>query len=408
MKTLFKLAWRSLWRNKRRTLITISALIFAVVASVFMQSINRGSHEMIVDNMTRFQTGYLQIQDYRFENEPSLDNSFYYDGDLERELLEQDDRITFVLPRIETFMLAADEQTTRGGFVFGVDLEKEHQFNGLKDRLVNGRFFDDRERGVVLSQGFSDRLGLSVSDTIALIGQGRFGMSASGLYEIVGIMDHPLPDMNSRTIYMPLETARELLSAEDKVTSLLIGMDSDRHTDAVAANIGHFLEGSELRVFTWPELIPELLELLEFDLVGAYLMSYILYIVIAFGFFGTILTMTLERIKEFGILISVGMARLKLAFTLFLEVFIIGLLGVIAGVVFAWLLLYYFYLYPIELTGELAETVIDMGWAPVLPMSFAPDQFYTQAVIVFFIAILIAVYPMYRVIRLDVISASRS
>lgn len=408
MNTYFKLAWRSIWRNKRRTLITISALVFAVVLSVFMQSLNRGSHELIVDNMTRFQTGYLQIQDYRFESEPSLDNAFFFDSELESGILSADDRIRYALPRIETFMLAANEGSTRGAIVFGIELEKEHQFNHLKNRLTDGRFFNEGENAIVLSRGFSKRLGLTVGDTLALIGQGRFAMSASGLFEISGIMDHPLPDLDNQTIYMSLSTAQHLLSAEDYVSAVLVGLDHDRHTGPVANALKGKFEDTELRVFTWPELIPELLELLEFDLVGAYLMSYILYIVIAFGFFGTILTMTLERIKEFGILISVGMARARLGFTLFLEVFIISLSGVITGIILAWLLLYYFYLNPIELTGDLAETVMDMGWEPVLPMSFAPDQFYSQAIIVFVIAMIIAIYPVYKIMKLDVIKASRA
>ena len=408
MNTYFKLAWRSIWRNKRRTLITISAIVFAVVASVFMQSINRGSHELIVDNMTRFQTGYIQIQDYRYDDEASLDNSFYYDDELEAKIQSLDDRIELVLPRIETFMLAANEGATRGAVVFGVELEKEHRFNELKNRLIDGRFFQEREDAVVISQGFSNRLGLSTGDTLALIGQGRFAMSASGLFEIVGIMEHPLPDLNNQSVYMSLSSAQYLLSANDHVSAVLIGLDRERSTEPVAEILKNELGEAELKVFTWPELMPELLELLEFDLVGAYLMSYILYIVIAFGFLGTILTMTLERIKEFGILISVGMARGRLAFTLFLEVFLISISGVLIGTGLAWLLLYYFYLNPIELTGELAETVIDMGWEPVLPMSFAPDQFYSQAIIVFVIALAIALYPAFKVIKLDVIKASRA
>lgn len=408
MTIYLKLAWRSIWRNKRRTLITISALVFAVIVSVLMQSLNRGSHELIIENMTHLQTGFVQIQDYRFQDEPSLDNSFFFDENLEKEWLEIDDRIQWVLPRIETFMLAAIDGSTRGALVFGVDVEKEQDFNQLKDRLAKGEFFQQDEYAVVISAGFAGRTNIGIGDTLALIGQGRFAMSASGLFAVSGIIDHPLPDMNSQTIYMPLAVAQELLSADQMVSSVLIGLETDRHTQSVADALKNGISDEELAVFTWPELIPELLELLEFDLVGAYLMSYILYIVIAFGFFGTILTMTLERIKEFGILISVGMGRGRLALTLFLEVLVMSVLGVLVGAAGAWLLLYYFYLNPIELTGQIAETVMDMGWEPVLPMSFAPDQFYTQGIIVFIIAMVISIYPIYKIFSLDVIKASRT
>lgn len=407
MNTYIKLAWRNIWRNKRRTLITISAIVFAVVLAVLMQSFNRGSHEVIVDNMTSFGTGHVQIQDYRYDDQPSLDNSFYFDEELESRILQSDERINLLLPRIETFMLAANGQTTLGAYVIGVDTEKEHEFNELRDHKTAGRFFEDREQAAVISEGFARRLGLGVGDTLVLIGQGRFAMSASGLFHITGIMKHPMPDLNNQTVYLPLSTAQEMLSADSYVTALLIALDNDRHTGDVADNVREILAGSELVVYTWPELIPELLELLEFDLIGAYIIGGILYIVIAFGFFGTILTMTLERIKEFGILISLGMKRGLLAFTLFLEVLWMSIVGVVVGAGVAWLVVYYFYLNPIKVTGDMAEMVEEMGWDAVLPVSFAADQFYLQGIIVFFIAICIAIYPMIRVAGLNVIEAAR-
>jgi putative ABC transport system permease protein len=242
---------------------------------------------------------------------------------------------------------------------------------------------------------------------LVLIGQGRFGMSASGLFKISGIMQHPLPDMNLQTVYLPMQTAQELLSAEGYITSLLIAPERERQLESVASMLRSEFADDELSVYTWPELIPELLELLEFDLVGAYIISYILYIVIAFGFFGTVLTMTMERIKEFGILISVGMGRMRLAFTLFLEVLAISILGVLAGSVAAFLLIYYFHVNPITLSGDMAEMVIEMGWDPVIPVSFAADQFYTQGFLVFIIAMVISFYPIIKVFNLNVIKASR-
>jgi ABC-type lipoprotein release transport system permease subunit len=120
-----RLAWRNIWRNKRRTLITVSSVMFAVVFALFIESLERGAHDMMIDNMTRFHTGYIQIQDYRFEDEPSLDNAFYYDDDFS-ERITSTGSIEFTIPRIETFMLAAGREITRGAYVLGIDPEREH------------------------------------------------------------------------------------------------------------------------------------------------------------------------------------------------------------------------------------------------------------------------------------------
>jgi putative ABC transport system permease protein len=406
MATFIKLAWRNLWRNKRRTIITITAIMFAVLAAVFMQSINRGSYEVMIDRMVSFNTGYIQVQDYRFDDESSLDNSFYYDEELRDKILNADGRIDKIVPRIETFMLAANDVSTRGSLVFGIDPDKEHEFNEIRNILADGRFFESGEQSVVLGQGMANRLQLSVGDTLALMGQGRFGMSASGLFEITGIVDHPIRDFNNQVVYLPLDTAQELLSAYDHVTSVLITLQNERLTDPVAASLKSELDGGDLVVYTWPELMPEILELMEMDLAVPRLLTVVLYIVIGFGFFGTVLTMTMERLKEFGVLLSIGLKRFGLASVLFLETLLFSLMGVLFGLGFAWSILKL--IDPINLSGEAAQAVIDLGFDPVIPMSFAPDQFYTQGFYVFIIAMIVFLFPLLKISRLNILEAARS
>ncbi len=405
MITYLKLAWRNIWRNRRRTLITTSAIVFAVLAAIVMQSMNRGSYEVMIDRMVRFNTGYLQIQDYRYDDEASLDNAFYYNEELRDRVLNADDRIELILPRIETFMLAANDEATRGAVVFGIDPEKEQHFNDLDNYLTEGRFFEIDEQSAVIGQGLANRLSLGLGDTLVLIGQGRFGMSASGLFEITGIVEHPIRDMNNQVVYLPLKTAQEFLSADDHITGLMITPQRERQTDAIAQTLKAEFADDELVVYTWPELMPEILELMEMDLAVPRLLTVVLYVVIGFGFFGTVLTMTMERLREFGVLLSVGMQRLKLSSVVFIETLIISLIGVIAGIALSWAFLKA--INPINLTGQAAQAVIDLGFDPILPMSFAPDQFYMQGLYVFLIVMAIFIFPLIKIMRLNILEAAR-
>lgn len=404
----FILAWRNIWRNRRRTLITVGGVLFAVVLSIFSQSLNRGSHEIMLDNMIRFGTGYLQLQDEAYRNEPSLDNSFTWEATTARRVAAAHPRTGQLLPRIETFMLAAGDQATRGSLVVGIDADAEQRFNGLTDRISAGRFFTPDKPEVVIGQGLARQLQLTTKDTLALIGQGRFGMSASGLFEIVGIIKHPLREQDDQIVYLPIDVARQLLSAEGQITTLLVAPERASETEAIATALRRTFKDDGIRVLTWPELMPELLNLLRLDMAGSYLLSGILYIVIGFGFYATVLTMTLERLREFGTLISLGMKRTRLIRVIFLETLSISLIGVAAGLTLAWLVLFYFRLYPIRLRGDLAATVIDMGWEPILPVSFAANIFFSQGVIVFVLALVISLYPLLKIIRLDILTAARS
>lgn len=401
-----KLAWRNIWRNKRRTLITVSSIMFAVVFALFLESLERGAHNVMIDNMTRFHTGYIQVQDYRFEDEPSLDNAFYYDESLSRKITGAES-VDFIIPRIETFMLAAGDEITRGAFVLGIDPEREDRLNNLTDRLTEGRFFEPGDETAVITEGLAGRLNLAVGDSLVLLGQGRFGMTASGLYEISGILRHPTREMNNQMVYLSLPDAQWLLSAEDHITALLVTPDQPRDTEAVAQRLRPELIDEDLAVFTWREMIPELVEALEFDRAQSRLMMGILYIVIGFGIFGTILTMTLERLREFGILLSVGMQRIRLAFVVFIETFFITILGVLAGFVLGIFPILYFHFNPIVLGGDMEEVVAEWGIEPIMPTAIAPDIFLWQGLMVFILTTIICFYPTIKILTLKILEASK-
>lgn len=403
-----KLAWRNIWRNKRRTLITVSSIMFAVLFALSLESLERGSHDLMVDNMTRFHTGYIQVQDYRFEDEPSLDNSFEYDESFSEKITSISDRIRFTVPRLETFMLAAGKELTRGAMVLGIDLDAEDQMNDLKSRLISGEFFTPGSGQAVIGEGLASRLELAVGDTLILLGQGRFGMTASGKFPVGGLIDHPIRDMNNQLVYLSLADAQWLTSADGHITSLLVMPGSVSEAETAAASLRVEFDGSDYKIFTWRELIPELVEALEFDRAGTKLYMGILYVIIGFGIFGTILTMTLERMREFGILLSVGMYRIKLAFVVFLESLFMSILGVLSGFSLGLIVLWYFREYPIELTGDAAELIQDYGMDPVMPTAIAADIFIWQGLIVFSLTILISLYPALKISTLNILDASRT
>lgn len=402
------LAWRNIWRNKRRTLITVSSVMFAVVFALSLESLERGAHDQMVENMTRFHTGYVQIQDYRYRDEPSLDNTFEYDAEFSQRVQAADESIQALVPRIETFMLAAGEEQTRGAFVLGIDPGAEQAMNGLADRLSEGEYLSDgNHRQAMIGEGLAEQLNISIGDTLVLLGQGRFGMTASGLYKIGGMINHPLRDMNNQVVYLTLEDTQWLTSAEGFISSLIVMPGSAEQVPQIVSTLEDEFYETELRVIPWQEMMPELLDALEFDRASTRIYMGILYIIIGFGIFGTILTMTLERLREFALLLSVGMQRTKLAWVVFIETFLISLMGIFAGFCAGLPILWYFHIYPIEFGGDAAEVMLDLGIEPILPASLSPDIFLWQGMIVFGITTLICIYPSVKIKTLKIHRSSK-
>lgn len=403
-----KLAWRNIWRNKRRTLITVSSIMFAVVCALFIESLERGGHNQMINNMTNFHTGHIQIQDERYEEEPSLDNSFEYDNSFNERIHEIDDRIYNVVPRIETFMLAAGEEQSRAAMILGIDPEAEHRLNELKNRIVAGRFFEPGDGTVVLGEGLASRLNIAVGDSLVLLGQGRFGMTASGIYEIGGLFRHPLREFNNQIVYLSIPDAQWLFSMEGMISNILITPDQLKYNNEIAVNLKGALVDENLNILTWDEMIPELIDAIEFDRMSTRVFMGILYVVIGFGIFGTILMMTLERSREFGILLSVGMYRWKLAIIVFIETFFISILGILSGFGLGLVVLSYFYFNPIQLTGDMVAMIEEMGFEPTLPMAIAPDIFMWQGSVIFVMSVIICLYPTVKIATMDILDASRS
>lgn len=407
MKILFTLAWRNLWRNKRRSLITISSVMFAVLLAIMFNSMELGSYNRMIDSMVRYSTGYIQIQDLLYEEEPSMDNSMLFDDHI-KELLEKfDDRIAYYVPRIQNFALVATETQTRGTMIMGIDPEHERKLNDLQDDLIKGEFLVSGDTDILLANGLADILDVNIGDTIVLLGQGFQGSTAAGKYRIKGIVELKVPEMSNNTVYMSLQEAQWFYVADKRLTSLIIMPENPKHTAQIAHDLNASIDQEWYRVLTWEEMLKDLLAWMKFDMAGTMIMMMILYIVIAFGLFGTVLTMMIERQREFGMLISLGMKRSRLAAICFMESVFISAVGVIAGIIIAIPIVAYYYHNPIPLSGELADTMLDYGFEPVISFSADPVIFLNQARIVLILSFAVGLYPIYKVFKLDIMDVKK-
>jgi len=407
MKLMIILAWRNLWRNRKRSLITISSVLFAVLLAVVFDSMQRGSYERMIDTMVKFSTGYIQIQDVLYEEEPSIDNSMLFNEEIARLLEKHAYRIDYYVPRIQGFALAATESQTRGIQVSGIDPLLEIRLNDVSDNISSGSFLNPDDKDILVAEGLAGILKVGVGDTLTLIGQGFHGSTAAGRFLIKGLVDLKIPELNNNTIYMSLSNAQWFYMAENRLTSLIIMPAKPEQSEQLASALLAGLDPEWYNVLTWQHMLKDVLALMKFDMAGTRVMMMILYLVIAFGLFGTILTMMIERQREFGMLISLGMKRRSLAMVCFLESVFISLSGVIAGIAISMPIVAWFHLNPILLTGGMADAVLEYGFEPVLQFSAAPHVFTNQAIVVLILSFLVGLYPIYRVLRLNVMEVRK-
>ncbi|KHT62052.1 ABC transporter substrate-binding protein [Photobacterium gaetbulicola] len=400
---LLKLAWRNIWRQKRRTLLTASALALALALSLFMRSLQEGTYANNIENAARFYTGLIQLQHPEFAESHSIDDLLVMDESFLQPVLANV-HINRVLPRIESFALAASADKSKGVMVLGVDTVAEDSYSGISNRLIRGAFLAPDDQQVLVGEGLARYFGLDVGDELILYGQGYRGQTAAGLYRIKGILDFPVAQLDNQLVYMPIALAQTLYSTGEQVTAWVMDVKPLAQLQQTVDLLGEAYR-SEVNVRDWQDLAPEMAQQILMDKAGGIFIMYLLYGVVGFGLFATLLMMTLERQREFGVMLATGMLKRKIIALLGLESLMIGWLGIAMGMAITLPVLIWFYFNPIELTGETAELVLEMGWEPILPMSLDPVLMLNQMVIVLGLLAICLIYPMWRIRRLDVVRA---
>ncbi len=403
MKEYLKIAWRNLWRNKRRTILTILSVFFAVFLALIMRSMQLGSYDMMVTSAVKNSTGYIQIHAKGYWDDKSIDNTFVTTDSL-HQAVASSQYVTTTIPRIESFALASSGTQTKGVALIGTDMVKEDAVSGLSKKIIRGHYLDTNEEGVMVAEKLAEYLKLDLNDSVVLISQGYHGITASGLYRIVGIIQFATPDMNNSMIYMGLPAIQYFYDVPDRLTSLSIMLDDKDHLQQTVEELEK-LDAENLEVMTWKEMLPELVQGIQGDNIGGIVMLGILYLVIGFGILGTILMMTMERKREFGIMVAVGMRRTKLAIIVLIETVTIGILGIISGMAASFPIILYLMLNPIRLTGEAAEAMLEYNIEPIMPFLIEPGFYINQSLTVIIITLLAGLYPIMVIGKFKVIQA---
>jgi ABC-type lipoprotein release transport system permease subunit len=395
----WSLSWRNIWRNKKRTIIVAASVFFAVILALIMRSMQLGSYAYMIHSSAKLFTGYLQIQEKDYWEKRSLDNSITADETRIREL-EKIQNVTSVTPRLETFALVSFGRNTKVSQITGIDPVREEHMTALREKLTRGQFLSDRPDGMLIGSGLAEILGAGIGDSVVIYGQGYHGQIAAAMVPITGIVKLPLKALDNAMVFLALPKAQEVFSCPGLITALPVMINNIRHLDQVEEDVRKELKDDET-IMTWDQMMPDLLQNIEVDNASGLIMLSILYIVIGFGVFGTIMMMVSERAREFAILISVGMRKQKLMLVMALETVQVSFLGVLAGILITYPLLRYMVEHPIEMTGEMADFYQQLSIEPLLTFSAQPGIFISQALVVLAITVVTIVYPILFIRRLE-------
>jgi ABC-type lipoprotein release transport system permease subunit len=405
------LAWRNIWRNRRRSLITMASVLFAVFFCSIMSSYSEGMWNRMIENTLRTQSGHIEIHGKDYWDDKITDNFMTMDNAV-IERLHALDNVENVSPRVETFALVSSQSVSKGIGLVAVSPRQENAKSKLANRLTKGHYLTENDSGVLIGEGLAKYLNVDVGDTLAFVGQGHFGASAAGLFPLRGILRLAITEMDNGLVYMTLPAAQQFIDMPDGYSGILISLKNANKLDetmkAVAEQLQteynlrneNQIDAGDYEIFSWHFTMQRLLQSAGSDKAFSQIVLFILYLIVGFGILGTVIMLTNERKKEFRTMISLGMNRGRLVRVVMLELLMMTASGMAAGLALALPVAYWFHAHPIQIGGELAKMFLDMGMEPLIPFSIEAGIFVTQIITVFILTTLTTIYPVKKIRKL--------
>lgn len=407
-----KMAWRNIWRNPRRTLLTILAIAFACVLLVFMLSFQFGSYDTMINASVKINTGHLQIQARGYQENKKM-RLVIPDPEPVKHILEEMPSVSAYTYRARAFALISTDKRSYGVMVVGVSPDTEKKVSTLGDIIQKGDYLtpaliDQQLSGALVGSLLADNLHVDIGDEITILGQGRDGSVAASVLKVQGIYASGMDDFDRNAIHIPLSTFQEVFFMEAAVHEIVV---IGRHLGLVPEMKAHIKDRlneldktSPCVVLDWDELMPGLRQAIRMDLVSGGIFYLILIMVVAFSILNTFLMAILERTHEFGVMMAVGTRPARLTRLVLTESAGMTMVGVTVGVVIGCLLTWYFQVHGIEIEGS-SELLKQFGIPSRLYPRLTPLSASIGPAAVFIITLMSALYPAMKIRRLKPVEA---
>jgi putative ABC transport system permease protein len=402
------MAWRNIWRNPRRTLLTISAIAFAGALLVFSLSFQFGSYDAMINTAVMIHTGHLQIQANGYNEKRDM-RQVISDPETVGAMLSRIPQVTSYTFRANAFAIAASSERSYGIMVVGIDADREARTSRLKKLVHQGDYLSGSDTNqALIGEMLAKNMHITIGDDITLLGQGRDGSVAATVVRVKGIYRSGQDEFDRSSIHIPLVHFQDVFVMDESVHTVAAICESLNSVSAIkataASKLDSLSEDRGLVALDWKELMPGLSQSITLDLVSGLIMYVILVLVVAFSILNTFLMAIFERTREFGVMMAIGTTPGRLTALLLFESTIMTLLGVFSGILLGCAVTWYFQIHGIDISGA-SEILRQFGIPARLHPKLSLRSISIGPAVVLVITFFAALYPALRVRRLRPVEA---
>ncbi len=402
---IFKLAWRNIWRNPARSFVVIGAIIIGVWSVIFLMGVMQGLINSYVENAIKRETSHIQIHhpDYMKDKE----SKFYMDhADQILETIGQIPGVRATTIRSQSNVMIGSSHGTRGIRINGIIPGREEKLTGLADLIVEGSYLEEGKKNqILLSARLAGKLKVKLRSKLILTFQTLEGEIISGAFRIKGIFDTKNAMFDDNIAFVDISSMNELLGKENIGHEAMIYVENVEKMDSSVVLLKKAFP--DLLVQNYREISPELgLFETQIGMAGRiYMVIFMLALI--FGIINTMLMAVLERVRELGMLMAVGMNKLKIFSMIVLETILLGVVGAPIGIGLGYLITSYYSTRGINLVIFSKEGMEQFGMTNFIFPSVTPEDYIFLAMSVFITALLASLYPAYKAIKLNPVESIR-
>ncbi len=401
-----QMAWRNVWRNPRRSVLTMAAVAFAGLILIFMLSWQLGSYDTMINTAVSIHTGHLQIQAEGYQEKHRI-GQVVKRPEAVAGIVARTEGVDAYTTRAGAFSLVSSEDRTYAALVVGIDPEREPAVSTLESLVRKGSFLapDDGYQALI-GRLLARSLKVDVGDEIVLLGQGRDGSIAASAVRVKGVFESGQDEFDRSTVQIPMAAFQEVYTMRGGVHELVVVCQDLDDVPAVKQSLASALGGMEkgLAVLNWKELMPGLVQSIQMDLAVGFIFYVILILVVAFSILNTFLMAIFERKKEFGVLLALGSTPGRISRMILAECGFMTGLGIAAGILLGAAVTLYFESRGIAFSGA-EEVLRQFG----LPERMYPELSLLSTAIGAGVVLLITsfavIYPALRVLKLRPVEA---
>lgn len=402
---LWQLALRNIWRNRRRTLLTLSAMVVSSALLILCLGIFSGMLADMLASATEQYFGHLVISAEGYQDDRDMFANFSSTTDLNA---LQQPQIKGFSPRLRSFGLLSHQDKSSPVELIGVFPEREQEVTSLQDHLQSGTYLlPDDQDGALIGSALARRLAVDPGDQLVFVTQAADGSIGNDLLQVRGVFSTGDQGHDNGLVLVPLAWLQHLLVLPDRWHEISVRIEKPLQAAVTAAGLRELLPES-LEVLDWGEMLPEMSEVVASYDVSRMIIVIILYIATGLGILNTFFMSVMERTREFGVLMAVGMRPGQVRLMVLLETLAMGLISLVIGVALGVALSLYMAYVGIDLSGNL--TPITYAGGTILPRLHAVldlSNILIPAVILLLVCLLAGFLPASRAAKMQPVVAIR-